>query len=174
MPITAVQKAMGSAWRAPAPHKGNLIDILEQAYGVVVRIDRDGLIGEIEFNSRFMHTVAGVPMGIVLADLPAVVPDIDIGEVFTPLASGVSTMAPSLTLRWVFSELAPVRFCWRNWHDGATHRPFQPLNKERMAGCSILLVSDPLSLSRRLSKQLPSAFVWRQPGSAHWVTSCRS
>ncbi len=47
---------------------------------MVVRIDREGLIGEIEFNSRFMHTVAGVPMGIALADLPAVVPDIDIGE----------------------------------------------------------------------------------------------
>lgn len=80
MPISAVQKAMGSAWRAPAPHKGGFIDILERTYGVVVRIDREGLIGEIEFNSRFMHTVAGVPMGIPLADLPAVVPDIKIGE----------------------------------------------------------------------------------------------
>jgi len=80
MPVSAVQKAMGSAWRAPAPHKGGLIDILEGTYGVVVRIDRGGLIGTVEFSSRFMHTVAGVPMGIALADLPKVVPDMKIGE----------------------------------------------------------------------------------------------
>ncbi|MFN7093159.1 MAG: DUF6892 domain-containing protein [Allorhizobium sp.] len=80
MPISAVQKAMGSVWRAPAPHQGGFIDILERTVGVIVRIDREGLIGEIEFNSRFMHTVAGVPMGIPLADLTAVVPDINIGE----------------------------------------------------------------------------------------------
>ncbi len=80
MPVSAVERAMQSAWRAPAPHKGGLIDILERTYGVVVRIDRNGLIGEIEFNSRFMHTVAGVPMGISLIDLPGAVPDIQIGE----------------------------------------------------------------------------------------------
>ena len=80
MPMLDVQKAMGSAWRAPAPHKVGLIDILERTVGVIVRIDREGLIGEIGFNSRFMHAVAGVPMGIPLADLPAVVPDMNIGE----------------------------------------------------------------------------------------------
>ncbi|API57753.1 hypothetical protein BMW22_41560 (plasmid) [Rhizobium leguminosarum] len=30
MPMSAVEKAMGSAWRTPAPHKGGLIDILER------------------------------------------------------------------------------------------------------------------------------------------------
>lgn len=80
MPMSAVEKAMGSAWRTPAPHKGGVIDILENSYGVIVRIDRQGLIGRIDFNSRFMHTIAGVPMGISLADLRATAPDIEIGE----------------------------------------------------------------------------------------------
>nr|WP_250811520.1 hypothetical protein [Neorhizobium tomejilense] len=80
MPMSAVEKAMGSAWRAPAPHKGGLIDILENTYGVIVRIDRKRLIGSVNFNSRFEHTIAGVPMGISLADLRATVRDMQIGE----------------------------------------------------------------------------------------------
>lgn len=80
MPMSAVEKAMGSAWRAPAPHKGGLIDGLENTYGVIVRIDRNGLIGRIDFNSRFEQTIAGVPMGIKLADFPTTVPDMKIGE----------------------------------------------------------------------------------------------
>ncbi|WP_246703617.1 MULTISPECIES: DUF6892 domain-containing protein [unclassified Rhizobium] len=80
MPMSAVEKAMGSAWRTPAPHKGGVIDILENTHGVVVRIDRKGLIGRIDFNSRFMHTIAGIPMGISLADLRATVPDMEIGD----------------------------------------------------------------------------------------------
>ncbi|MBB2754626.1 UNVERIFIED_ORG: hypothetical protein GGI57_005361 [Rhizobium aethiopicum] len=80
MPISAVEKAMGSVWRTPAPHKGGVIDILENTHGVIVRIDRKGLIGRIDFNSRFMHTIAGIPMGISLADLRATVPDMEIGK----------------------------------------------------------------------------------------------
>ncbi|WP_244511704.1 MULTISPECIES: hypothetical protein [unclassified Rhizobium] len=80
MPMSAVEKAIGSAWRAPAPHKGGVIDILENTHGVIVRIDRKGLIGRIDFNSRFMHTIAGIPMGISLADLRATAPDMEIGK----------------------------------------------------------------------------------------------
>lgn len=79
MPVSAVEKAMGSGWRAPAPHKGGLIDVMERSVGVIVQIDKNGLIGRIEFNSRFDYTVAGVPMGIWLAELPTAVPDIQIG-----------------------------------------------------------------------------------------------
>ena len=61
MPVSAVQKAMGSAWRAPAPHKGGLIDILEGTYGVVVRIDRGGLIGTVEFSSRLCIPLLASP-----------------------------------------------------------------------------------------------------------------
>lgn len=80
MPVAAVEKAMGSNWRAPAPHKGGVIDILQNTYGVVVRIDRKGLIGRIDFNSRFKQTIAGVPMRIELAELRSIVPDMQIGE----------------------------------------------------------------------------------------------
>jgi len=80
MPMSAVEKAMGSAWRAPAPHKGGIIDILENTYGVIVRLDRKGLIGQIDFGSRFEHTIASVPMGISLTDLRTTVPDMQIGE----------------------------------------------------------------------------------------------
>ncbi len=80
MPMSAVEKAMGSAWRTPAPHRGGVIDILENSYGVIVRIDRQRLIGRIDFNSRFKHTIAGVPMDISLSDLRATTPDIEIGE----------------------------------------------------------------------------------------------
>lgn len=45
MPVSAVEKAMGSGWRAPAPHKGGLIDIMERSVGVIVQIDKNGLIG---------------------------------------------------------------------------------------------------------------------------------
>ncbi|EGL65520.1 hypothetical protein AGRO_1904 [Agrobacterium sp. ATCC 31749] len=80
MPVTAVEKAMGSSWRAPAPHKGGLVDVLENTYGVTVRLDRNGLIGRIDFNSRFKQTIGGVPMGIKLTDLRHTVPDMQIGE----------------------------------------------------------------------------------------------
>ncbi|WP_296085121.1 hypothetical protein [uncultured Agrobacterium sp.] len=80
MPGAAVEKAMGTAWRAPAPHKGGVIDILENTYGVIVRLDRTGRIGTITFNSRFDQTIAGVPMGISLKELPSAVPDMKVGE----------------------------------------------------------------------------------------------
>ncbi|MBB4273614.1 DUF7256 domain-containing protein [Rhizobium mongolense] len=80
MPVSAVEKAMGSAWRTLAPHKGGIIDILENTHGVIVRIDRKGLVGKIDFNSRFEHTIAGVPMGISLDDLRTTVPDMQIGS----------------------------------------------------------------------------------------------
>lgn len=80
MPMSAVEKAMGSVWRTPAPHKGGVIDILENTHGVIVRIDRKGLIGRVDYNSRFMHTIAGIPMAISLADLRATVPDMEIGK----------------------------------------------------------------------------------------------
>lgn len=80
MPVAAVEAAMGSAWRAPATHKGGVIDILENTYGVIVRIDRSGLIGKVDFSSRFKQTVAGVPMGIHLTDIPATIPAMTIGE----------------------------------------------------------------------------------------------
>ncbi|MEX2742069.1 hypothetical protein AB3480_11960 [Rhizobium mongolense] len=80
MPMSAVEKAMGSAWRTLAPHKGGIIDIVENTHGVIVRIDRKGLVGQISFNSRFEHTIAGVPMGISLDDLRTTLPDMQIGE----------------------------------------------------------------------------------------------
>lgn len=80
MPMAAVEKAMGSAWRAPAPHKGGVIDILENTHGVIVRIDRSGAIGRIDFTSRFEQTIAGIPMGISLDELRTTVPAMEIGE----------------------------------------------------------------------------------------------
>lgn len=80
MPVAAVEAAMGSSWCAPAPHKGGVIDILQNTHGVVVRIDRNGLVGRVDFNSRFKQTIAGVPMGIELADLRNTLPDMQIGE----------------------------------------------------------------------------------------------
>jgi hypothetical protein len=80
MPMSAVEKAMGSASRTLAPHKGGIIDILENTHGVMVRIDRKGLVGKIDFNSRSEYNIAGVPMGISLDDLRTTVPDMQIGE----------------------------------------------------------------------------------------------
>jgi hypothetical protein len=80
MTVADVEKAMGLMWRAPAPHKGGVIDILENTYGVIVRLDRIGKIGMIEFTSRFKQTVAGVPMGLHLDDIPAIIPAMKIGE----------------------------------------------------------------------------------------------
>ncbi|WP_448726740.1 DUF7256 domain-containing protein [Agrobacterium rosae] len=80
MPVAAVEKAMGPKWRAPAPHKGGVVDVLQNTVGVVVRIDRNGLIGKIDFDSRFRETIAGIPMGMDLADLRKAVPELQIGE----------------------------------------------------------------------------------------------
>ncbi len=80
MPVAVVEKALGSVWRALAPHKGGFIDILENTYGVIIRIDRKGMVGMIEFNSRFKHTIGGVPMGVELANIPTILPSMQIGD----------------------------------------------------------------------------------------------
>ncbi|ARM92264.1 hypothetical protein RHEC894_PE00240 (plasmid) [Rhizobium sp. CIAT894] len=91
MPVSTVERAMGSVWRTPAPHKGDVIDILAKTDGVTVRIERKGLIGRIDFNSRFMHTIASIPMGTSLADLRGTVPEMEMSEDST--ASGVHVSA---------------------------------------------------------------------------------
>ena len=50
-----------------------------------------GLIGGIDFNSRFMHTIASIPVGTSLADLRGTVPEMEISEDST--ASGVHVSA---------------------------------------------------------------------------------
>ncbi|ACE94881.1 UNVERIFIED_ORG: hypothetical protein M2312_000381 [Rhizobium esperanzae] len=59
--------------------------------GVIVRIERKGLIGRIDFNSRFMHTIASTPMGTSLTNLSGTVPEMEISEDST--ASGVHVSA---------------------------------------------------------------------------------
>ncbi len=49
MPVSDLQAAAGPLWRAPAPHKGGLVDGLKESHGVTARIDQDGRIGQLTY-----------------------------------------------------------------------------------------------------------------------------
>ncbi|MER0240319.1 hypothetical protein [Fulvimarina sp. MAC8] len=89
MPALRVEDAMGSDWRAPASHKGGVVDVLENTHGIVVRLDRDGLVGSITYDWRFTDaSVAGVKMGMALLEAEAEFPDLEVGADM-PMMRGV-------------------------------------------------------------------------------------
>ncbi|MCQ1574308.1 hypothetical protein NFO65_26635 [Neorhizobium galegae] len=88
MPMTKVEAAMGSAWKSPAPHKGGKIDLLENSHGVVAWIDRDGLIGMLNYNHRFLHPVSGIAMEMKIEQVRAAMPSLEIGDDL-PMMRGV-------------------------------------------------------------------------------------
>ncbi|MBK4214594.1 hypothetical protein JJJ17_01500 [Paracoccus caeni] len=89
MPVQRVAEAMGDLWVPPAPHKGGEIDLLENSHGVVIRLDRDDVIGAITYNWRFTGApVAGFQMGMTLAKARTADPGLQIGE-DQPMMRGV-------------------------------------------------------------------------------------
>lgn len=81
MPATRVAEAIGSWWRTPSPHKGVVVDVLENSHGVVVRLDRRDRIGRITFDWRFKQAaVEGLRMGMPLAGARIAAPDLEIEE----------------------------------------------------------------------------------------------
>jgi hypothetical protein len=88
MPMAKVEAAMGSAWKPPAPHKGGEIDLLENSHGFVVWIDRNGLIGMLDYDHRFRHPVGDLTMGMTIEQVPAAVPSLETGD-DDPLMRGV-------------------------------------------------------------------------------------
>lgn len=76
MPAEAVETAMGPLWRAPAPHKGGEIDILENSHGFTVRLDRNGVIGRLGFGWRFKGAVDGLRIGMSISEARKTAPDL--------------------------------------------------------------------------------------------------
>ncbi len=79
---------MGPAWRPPAPHKGGKIDLLENSHGFVVWIDRNGLIGILDYDHRFRHPVGEITMEMTIEQVRAAMPSLEIGD-DAPLMRGV-------------------------------------------------------------------------------------
>ena len=52
-PAAALQPALGRHWRAPAPHKSGLVDIVENSHGFIARLDIDGIVREVIYSWRF-------------------------------------------------------------------------------------------------------------------------
>ncbi|MFC0809003.1 DUF6892 domain-containing protein [Ensifer sp. P24N7] len=88
MPITKVEEAFGSAWKPLAPHKGGKIDLLENSHGFVAWIDRNGLIGMLNYDHRFQHPVGGIAMGLKIGQVRAAMPSLEIGDDL-PMMRGV-------------------------------------------------------------------------------------
>ncbi|WP_244471314.1 DUF7256 domain-containing protein [Rhizobium ecuadorense] len=110
MPMARVEAAMGAAWKPLAPHKGGKIDLLENSHGFVAWIDRDGLIGMLDYNNRFLHPVGDIAMGMKIEQVRSAMPSLEIGDDL-PMMRGVRlgvrrfpegyTMRVSLTLETV-------------------------------------------------------------------------
>jgi hypothetical protein len=77
MPMAKVEAAMGPAWRPPAPHKGGKIDLLENSHGFVVWIDRNGLIGILDYDHRFRHPVGEITMEMTIEQVRAAMPSLE-------------------------------------------------------------------------------------------------
>lgn len=79
MPAERLADAIGPSWHPPAAHKGGVVDLLQASHGTAVRLADDETIGEIRFDWRFTGAVEGVRMGMTLAEVAAVLPDLAIG-----------------------------------------------------------------------------------------------
>lgn len=89
MPARRVEEAMGSQWRAPAAFKGGVVDILQNTHGIVVRLDRDGVVGSIAYDWRFTEaSVEGLSMGMALREAEAKLPSLEVGADI-PMMRGV-------------------------------------------------------------------------------------
>ncbi|WP_246622819.1 DUF7256 domain-containing protein [Rhizobium laguerreae] len=88
MPMAKVEAAMGSTWKPPAPHKGGKIDLLENSHGFVAWIDRNGLIGMLDYDHRFLHPVGEIAMGMKIEEVLAAMPSLEIGDDL-PMMRGV-------------------------------------------------------------------------------------
>ncbi|SCW76633.1 hypothetical protein SAMN02927900_04690 [Rhizobium mongolense subsp. loessense] len=67
---------------------GGKIDLLENSHGFVVWIDRNGLIGMLDYDHRFRHPVGEITMGMTIEQLRAAMPSLEIGD-DDPLMRGV-------------------------------------------------------------------------------------
>jgi hypothetical protein len=106
MPVSRVKDAIGDKWRELAPHKGGKIDILENSHGIVIRIDKDGLIGWVTYDHRFKYAVDGLRMQMPLKEAEAAMPDLAIGPDLTMMRGvrvGGKTLPAGTVLRVKFT-----------------------------------------------------------------------
>ncbi|MEO9338639.1 hypothetical protein ABFT80_14455 [Mesorhizobium sp. SB112] len=89
MSTSDVAAALGAHWRTPAPHKGGIVDTLENSHGVVVHLDKKEAIGRVSFDWRFQAIpIEGVQMGMTMDEARKALPDLEIGDDF-PMMRGV-------------------------------------------------------------------------------------
>ncbi|MFV0473657.1 MAG: DUF6892 domain-containing protein [Pikeienuella sp.] len=128
MPAAEAEAAMGPLWRAPAPHKGGVVDVLENSHGFRLRLDRDGASGSVAFDWRFRGAVDRLRMGMSIAEARKAAPDLLIGE-DRPLMRGVRDGLRDLpggarmSVKFTLEKVNGVRL----WAPGAEYdEPFAP------------------------------------------------
>ncbi|MCO6406476.1 hypothetical protein GTW10_23665 [Aurantimonas endophytica] len=129
MSALRVEEAMGSEWRAPASYKGGVVDVLENTHGIVVRLDRDGLVGSITYDWRFTDaSVEGVSMGMTLLEAEAKLPNLEVGADM-PMMRGVrmgKLMLPGGAIMRVKFTLERVNGIWMDNPEAEYTEPTAP------------------------------------------------
>lgn len=135
-PASALQAALGRHWRAPAPHKGGLVDIVENSHGFIARLDIDGIVREVIYSWRFdgRPFIDGLRIGMTLDEVKAAQPDIRIDKppAGGPPRTGVVGLSDTLRLHLYFSNDS-LRAIWFLTID-AVYPPEGPPPYPAMAG----------------------------------------
>jgi hypothetical protein len=120
-PASALQAALGSRWRASAPHQGGLVDIVENSHGFTARLDIDGIVREVRYGWRFDHRpfIDGLRIGMKLDEAITARPDIRIDKPIGrsgPPWFGGARLSDTLRLDLTFGyeSLSKVEFITEN------------------------------------------------------------
>ncbi len=128
VPASALQAALGSRWRAPAPHQGGLVDIVENSHHFTARLDVKGIVGEVRYLRQFDErlSIDGLRIGMNLDEVKAARPDIRIGEIMKggPMRYGAVRLPDKLWLALAFSNDTLHQISL--WTDGAVYTSKQP------------------------------------------------
>lgn len=144
-PASALEAALGRRWRAPAPHQGGLVDIVENSHHFRARIDVGNVVREVRyfrlFDSRF--SIEGLRIGMTLEEVRAARPDIEIGAIMVggPMRYGSLRLPGTIRLTLMFSNdfLHEISF----WTEDAVYTPEGPPPYPAMAGAAGAPFRDP-------------------------------
>jgi hypothetical protein len=144
-PASALETALGRRWRAPAPHQGGLVDIVENSHHFKARIDVGNVVREVRyfrlFDSRF--SIEGLRIGMTLEEVRAARPDIEIGAIMVggPMRYGSLRLPGTIRLTLMFSNdfLHEISF----WTEDAVYPPEGPPTYPAAAGALGAPFKDP-------------------------------